>query len=391
MEGKNAGTAEHCIEASTAVPADLHCTPIKTRDAPPAADTPYAALKMLSSLASPELRMFEAEQLQQKSLHSKRKRMFSDDASDEEGAEDEEEDALAIAAADVRGSRKDKSLGVLSENFLKQYRDGGEKEICLDEAAAYLKVERRRIYDIVNVLEGVGVVERKAKNKYTWLGLVRLRETLTSLRNHGTCLPKTDPPRLRHTNSARASIGPSAKEKAPSVFSDADLSVRKERSLGILAQKFLTMFLDGPSQVVLLDEAAHHLVLSESGDEKKQKTKVRRLYDIANILCSLHLIEKVSVFERGRKSAFRWIGLDLSSLGPPPAHGSARDSETAGLKTLRDAARAISSTPKPPKTSLPFHFDSIWGATTAPKAPSSRAARPSVAPEGQIGLNTMSS
>ena len=37
--------------------------------------------------------------------------------------------------------------------------------------------------------------------------------------------------------------------------------------------------------------------------------KVRRLYDIANVLRSLKLIEKVHVTEeRGRKPAFKWIG-----------------------------------------------------------------------------------
>lgn len=37
--------------------------------------------------------------------------------------------------------------------------------------------------------------------------------------------------------------------------------------------------------------------------------KVRRLYDIANVLTSLDLIKKVHVTEeRGRKPAFKWIG-----------------------------------------------------------------------------------
>lgn len=37
--------------------------------------------------------------------------------------------------------------------------------------------------------------------------------------------------------------------------------------------------------------------------------KVRRLYDIANVLTSLDLIEKVHVREeRGRKPAFKWLG-----------------------------------------------------------------------------------
>lgn len=36
--------------------------------------------------------------------------------------------------------------------------------------------------------------------------------------------------------------------------------------------------------------------------------KVRRLYDIANVLRSLKLIEKVHVAEeRGRKPAFEWV------------------------------------------------------------------------------------
>jgi transcription factor E2F7/8 len=62
-----------------------------------------------------------------------------------------------------------------------------------------------------------------------------------------------------------------------------------------------------------LDESAKKISLSEcekTDDQKEQKlkTKIRRLYDIANVLQSIGLIEKCHALN-SKKPAFKWVGL----------------------------------------------------------------------------------
>lgn len=40
--------------------------------------------------------------------------------------------------------------------------------VDLNEAAVKLDVQKRRIYDITNVLEGIGLIEKTIKNKIRW-------------------------------------------------------------------------------------------------------------------------------------------------------------------------------------------------------------------------------
>ena len=58
--------------------------------------------------------------------------------------------------------------------------------------------------------------------------------------------------------------------------------------------------------MITLEQAARNFTAGRI-DESKIKTKVRRLYDIANVLASLGLIEKTHL-DVTRKPAFKWVG-----------------------------------------------------------------------------------
>merc|ERR1739848_57153 len=68
------------------------------------------------------------------------------------------------------GSRYDSSLGLLTRKFLKLLRGAHDGSLDLNATAAELEVQKRRIYDITNVLEGIGLFEKKSKNTIMWKG-----------------------------------------------------------------------------------------------------------------------------------------------------------------------------------------------------------------------------
>ncbi|KAM9220039.1 transcription factor E2F8 isoform 1-T2 [Dugong dugon] len=316
-------------------------TPTKPKEISPGEPwTPTANLKMLISAVSPEIRSRD----QKRGLFDNRSGLpEAKDCLHEHLSGDEYEKS--------QPSRKEKSLGLLCHKFLARYPNypnpAVNNDICLDEVAEELNVERRRIYDIVNVLESLHMVSRLAKNRYTWHGRHNLNKTLGTLKSVGEenkyaeqimMIKKKEyeqefdfiksysiEDHIIKSNTGQNGHPDMCFVELPGVeFRAASVNSRKDKSLRVMSQKFVMLFLVSTPQIVSLEIAAKILIGEdhvEDLDKSKFKTKIRRLYDIANVLSSLDLIKKVHVTEeRGRKPAFKWTGPEISPnpSGPSP-------------------------------------------------------------------------
>ncbi|SPP83899.1 blast:Transcription factor E2f [Drosophila guanche] len=67
-------------------------------------------------------------------------------------------------------NRADTSLGILTKKFVDLLQESPDGVVDLNEASTRLCVQKRRIYDITNVLEGINILEKKSKNNIQWRG-----------------------------------------------------------------------------------------------------------------------------------------------------------------------------------------------------------------------------
>ncbi|TKS91075.1 Transcription factor E2F7 [Collichthys lucidus] len=362
-----------------ATPDLAHITPIK-HPALVEPWTPTANLKMLISAASPDIRDREMKKVLFRPIENEKDTPASPDPVMEDT---EVEDSCQFEAAeeeddaDKKPSRKQKSLGLLCQKFLALYPDYPPPHspiwISLDEVATNLGVERRRIYDIVNVLESLMIVGRIAKNSYTWYGRQRLEATLEELQRRGR--QQGYHLQMEAASEARE-VGPGREDDGAEGDAGSAGGNRKDKSLRIMSQKFVMLFLVSKTQTVTLDAAAKILIeeSQDSSSHSKYKTKVRRLYDIANVLTSLGLIKKVHVREeRGRKPAFKWLGpvefnnsgnagntVNVAAFTPPGATQPTASQDPRKVKMARHTSfnitptsvaiqRQVSSAPSSPR------------------------------------------
>ncbi|XP_072649895.1 transcription factor E2F8 isoform X2 [Canis lupus baileyi] len=269
--------------------------------------TPTANLKMLISAVSPEIRNRD----QKRGLFDSRNGLpEAKDCLHEHLSGDEYEKS--------QPSRKEKSLGLLCHKFLARYPNypnpAVNNDICLDEVAEELNVERRRIYDIVNVLESLHMVSRLAKNRYTWHGRHNLNKTLGTLKSVGEenkyaeqimMIKKKEyeqefdfsktysiEDHIIKSNTGQNGHPDMCFVELPGVeFRAASVNSRKDKSLRVMSQKFVMLFLVSTPQIVSLEIAAK-ILIGEDHVEDLDRSKFKK--------------------ERGRKPAFKWTGPEIS-------------------------------------------------------------------------------
>ena len=65
--------------------------------------------------------------------------------------------------------KMENSLSQLTQNFLNYIKKKGRVKISINDLVNDLNVKKRRIYDITNVLQGIGYLDKMGKNNFLWI------------------------------------------------------------------------------------------------------------------------------------------------------------------------------------------------------------------------------
>ena len=125
-------------------------------------------------------------------------------------------------------SRYDSSLGLLTRKFVNLLVAAPKNSLDLNVAASELGVQKRRIYDITNVLEGIHLIKKESKNQVSW----NLNPPLTFLsdaaeESEGSCDSDGigSPPKITKTAAVTSAT------TADALRNDIDVLRKEERHL----------------------------------------------------------------------------------------------------------------------------------------------------------------
>jgi hypothetical protein len=157
----------------------------------------------------------------------------------------------------------------------------------VDKVAKGLEMKEDNVYDICNVMEGLGMMLRQSRNVYVWQGRTALMSALLMLKQKAEKEDMMGQLSMVKNFLGQDSIGELRR------LNKVDKSSESKYNLVMMTQKLMMMFLILPqSRTLLLLEASiiiHGPVLTNA----KRKSSMWRLEDIAKIMGSVGLVAKV--------------------------------------------------------------------------------------------------
>jgi hypothetical protein len=170
-------------------------------------------------------------------------------------------------------SRDSKGLYQMSRSLIRLLSNNPSENFSLDSICAQIQVEKRKIYDLINILTSIQMINRISKGVYKWLGTDSILNFLNSL-------PK---------------------------FNNLKESLKIEKSLGSMCYCFLSFMKSNHESSI--ETAAESLTKPLNKGKPLNsitfRSKIRRLYDISKILATVGLIENLS---ENKKPIMRWVG-----------------------------------------------------------------------------------
>jgi E2F/DP family winged-helix DNA-binding domain len=253
---------------------------------------------------------------------------------------------------------KHKSIAVLASSFMSLYEGSAVgTKIIVDETVNLLGTERRRIYDLFNVLDSIRLVRKVERQTYEWLGTDHLPYVLGELQAAAIAEYPVEADQflgydhhhdvtsfnfdnvddfwggVRNSNTTKNVSGQTGTKLTGKDSKNPNgKKVGKDRSMAKLSHDFLQVFLVGHDTLSLqqasdimqgtssplssrFDAAATNPVVDDAARKlnmRQQKAKIRRLYDLANIFVSVGLLQKVEAAKipgtrANRRPDYAWM------------------------------------------------------------------------------------
>ncbi|CAM6088525.1 unnamed protein product [Calypogeia fissa] len=181
----------------------------------------------------------------------------------------------------------------------------GQTTITLRSLANTLGARRRRVLEILNVLEIAQVIHHQGKERYTWIGSRQIAGALMKLKN---TVPKVGEP----TDAYRSLLSPLRRAKfEPSLPRNIeDMRTEAADPLRSLTIRFIQLFLiHEQGSAVPWEEILQSTADGQAHDPETIRAKRRRLGEIARIFSALHLIRRGSNPKlKDSGLVYEWLG-----------------------------------------------------------------------------------